>query len=190
MVIAIDLDGVVFGTEEFNRTYSHFYDLFIVKKGLKDKSEMHCDKRYGWNQKEMDEFYQKYTAEVLENAPIRPGAKFVINKLKEMGHKVICITLRGYYMPSEINITEKRLKESGITFDNIFYSKLNKLETCISENVDLMIEDNPNNIKTLAENNIKCLHLKGVGLKNFEHKNVIKVQNWAEILDVILKIRQ
>lgn len=187
MVIAIDLDGVVFGTEEFNRTYSHFYDIFVVKKGLKDKSEMHCDLRYGWNQKDMDEFYQKYTAEVLENAPIRPGAKFVINKLKELGHTVICVTLRGYYMQCEIDITEKRLNEAGIVFDKIFYSEFNKLNTCLTEKVDLMIEDNPENIKQLAENNIKCLHLKGAGLKSFEHRNVTEVQNWADILQVVLQ---
>ena len=187
MVIAIDLDGVVFGTEEFNRTYSHFYDMFIVKKGIKDKTEMHCDKRYGWNQKEMDAFYQKYTEEVLENAPVRPGAKFVINKLKEMGHKIICITLRGYYMQCEIDITEKRLQQAGIKFDKIYYSKQDKLKTCLSEKVDLMIEDNPSNIQQLAENNIKCLQLKGTGLKSCEHKNVTEVQNWAEILDIILR---
>ena len=186
MVIAIDLDGVVFGTEEFFRTYSHLYDLYIVKNGLKDKKEMHVHKRYGWEQKDADNFYEKYTALVLENAPIKPGAKFVINELKQMGHKVICITLRGYYRECEKDITEKRLKESGIIFDKIYYNQKDKLEICKKEKVDLIIEDNPDNIRTLAENNIKCLHLKGAGLREFKHENVKEVQNWGEILEKIL----
>ena len=40
MVIAIDLDGVVFDSEEYYRTYAHLYDINLVKNGLLDKKEM------------------------------------------------------------------------------------------------------------------------------------------------------
>lgn len=189
MVIAIDLDGVVFDTEDYYRTYAHIYDINIFKQGLKDKKEMWVHKRFGWNKDMGNEFFAKYTAEVLNNAPFKPGARYVINELKKMGHTLVCITLRGYYRECEIEITERRLKEAGIKFDKIIYSQHNKLGACQDEKVDLIIDDNPNTIKLLSQNNIKCFHFKGAGLRQVKHKNATEVQNWGEILEKILLIK-
>lgn len=187
MVIAIDLDGVVFDSEEYYRTYAHLYDIKYVKNGLRNKEEMNVHDRYGWDKQTADDFYAKYTAEVLNSAPLKAGAKYVLKQLKNMGHTLVCITLRGYYRECEIEITEKRLKEENIVFDKIIYNQHNKLEACKKEKVDVIIDDNHNTIKLLSENNIKCLHFRGAGLKKVEHENAIEVQNWAEILEKILK---
>lgn len=190
MVIAIDLDGVVFDTEEYYRTYAHLYDINLVKKGLINKEEMAVKDRHGWDQKIIDQFFEEYTSPVLKNAPIKPGAKYVINELKNLGHKLICITLRGYYRKCEIEITEERLKEAGIKFDKIIYNQHNKLAVCKEEKVDLIIEDNPRNIELLASNNIPCFHFRGAGLRKVNCENVIEVQNWADILENIIKIQK
>lgn len=190
MVIAVDLDGVLFDTEEYFRTYAQIYDLKFVKNGLKNAKEMNVFDRFGWDKEIANDFYEKYTAEVLNNAPIKAGAKYVLNELKNMGHNIICVTLRGFYRQCEIDITERRLKKEGIKFDKVFYSQNNKLKVCLEENVELIIEDSHKNIRLLSKNNIKCLHLKGAGLKSVRHKNVIEVQNWGDILEKILKINK
>lgn len=186
MVIGIDLDGVVFDTEEYYRTYSHLYDLAFVKNGLIDKKEMHVHKRYKWEQKYADDFYAKYTEEVLNNAPFKPGARYVLSELKKMGHKLVCITLRGYYRECERTITEKRLKEANVEFDRILYNQKNKLISCQNEKIDIMIDDNPDTMKLLAKNNIKCFHFRGAGLRKVNHKNVVEVQNWADIMEKLI----
>ena len=188
MVIAIDLDGVVFDSEEYYRTYSHLYDIHFYQSGLHNKEEMDVFNRLNWDKKKADEFYEKYTALVLENAPIKPGAKYVMEKLKSLGHKLICITLRGQYRPCEIEITEKRLKEENIVFDKVIYSQQNKLFACQEENVSLIIDDSPKTIGTLSQNGIKCFHFRGAGLKKVEGENIVEMQNWADVYENILKM--
>ena len=188
MVIAIDLDGVVFDTEEYYRTYSNLYDIQHVKNGLQNKEEMDVHKRYGWDNEVANDFYEKYTEKVLIDSPFKPGAIFVLNELKKLGHTLICITLRGYYRQCEIDVTEKRLKEANIVFDKIIYSQTNKLFACQEEKVDLIIDDNPNTIQLLSQNNIRCFHFRGAGLKKVKHENTKEVQNWGEIFENILKL--
>ena len=184
MVIAVDLDGVVFDTEDYYRTYAHLYDIYVVKSGIKNKSEMNVFDRHGWSKENANDFYGKYTEEVLLSAPIKPGAKFVLDKLKQMGHKLVCVTLRGYYRECEISITEQRLKQAGIEFDKIIYSQLDKVQACLDEKVEVMVEDSHTNIARLSKHGIKCLHMKGAGLKDAEsNENVVVVQNWADVLE-------
>ena len=190
MVIAIDLDGVVFDSEEYFRTYAHLYDIKHVKNGLFDKQSMDMKLRHGWDSDITDDFFEKYTEEILDNAPLKPGAKYVLDELKKQGHKLICITLRGYYRQCEKDVTVKRVKEENLPFDKILYSQKNKLISCQTENVDLIIDDNPNTIELLSTNNIKCLHFRGMGLKKVENQNVTEVQNWAQIYEYIQKIQE
>lgn len=189
MVIAIDLDGVVFDSEEYYRTYAHLYDIKYFKNGLLNKKEMNVHDRHGWGRKTADEFYGKYTAEVLNSAPVKSGAKYVMNELKKLGHTLVCITLRGYYRECEIEITERRLKEEDIVFDKIIYSQHNKLLACKEEKVDVIVDDNHNTIKLLSQNGIKCLHFRGAGLKKVKNKNSTEVQNWGEVFEEILKLK-
>jgi uncharacterized HAD superfamily protein len=185
MVIAIDLDGCVFDTEEYYRTYAQLWDIALVGNGLQNAEEMHVHKRFGWNQETANQFYEKYTAQVLETAPIKPGAKYVLDQLKKQGHKLVCITLRGYYRECEISITDKRLQDAGISFEKIVYNQKNKLQACLDEKVDVIVDDNPDTMLLLSENNIKCLHFRGAGLRKVSHDNVIEVQNWADVLEKI-----
>ena len=190
MVIAIDLDGVVFDSEEYYRTYAHLYDIKNVKNGLLNTEEMNVHDRHGWDKQTADDFYAKYTAEVLNNAPVKPGAKYVLNELKKLGYKLVCITLRGYYRECEIEITERRLKEENIIFDKIIYNQHNKLAACKEEGVNLIVDDNHNTMMLLSENGIKCLHFRGAGLKKVERQNVIEVQNWGQVLEEILRLNK
>lgn len=188
MIIAIDLDGVVYDTEEYYRTYSHLYDIALIKNGLRESDEADVHKRYGWDNSQANEFYEEYTEKVLTDAPLKPGVKYVLQQLKSLGHTLICITLRGFYRQCEVDITERRLKEDNIVFDKIIYNQANKLDVCLIEKVDLIVDDNPKTIELLANNNIKGFHFRGAGLKNVKHKNVTEVQNWGDIYEKILNL--
>ncbi len=188
MIIGVDLDGVIYDTEDYYRTYAHLYDINFVHNGLVNSSEMDVHKRYAWNNDIADDFYEKYTSVVLESAPIKPGAICVLNELKKLGHTIFIITLRGLYRDYEIDITEKRMKEDNIPYDKIFYNQQNKVKTCKDLGINLMIEDNHKNVVKLAESGIKCMHLRGAGLSSVNHPNVSEIQNWAQVLEYILKL--
>lgn len=190
MIIAVDLDGVVFDSEEYFRVYAHLYDLHTVKHGLKVKSVADPTTRHEWDKATIDEFYEKYTEEILTKAPIKPGAKFVLDKLKEQGHKLICITLRGYYRECERSVTEMRFKNEGIVFDKIFYAEKDKLATCLKEKVDVIIEDNVNTISKISQSGIKCFHFGSFLLNECVNENVTQVQNWADIYESVLKLEK
>ena len=69
-----------------------------------------------------------------------PYAKNVIKALSKC-HKVYAITSRGLALDGEIEITNSRLKQEGIEFEQVVYNVSNKFEACRQLNIDLMIED-------------------------------------------------
>ena len=190
MVIAVDLDGVVFDSEEYFRVYAHLYDLHTVNHGLRTKSAADPTTRHEWDKNSIDEFYEKFTEEILTKAPIKPGAKYVLEELRKRGHKLICITLRGYYRECEKRVTEDRFNKEGVVFDKIFYSEKDKLSVCLAEKVDVIIEDNINTISKISQNGIRCFHFGSFLLNEFVNENVTQVQNWADIYESILKLEK
>lgn len=66
--IAIDLDGVVFDTENLYRVYTEIYDVEHFKKdSLIDNKQRIYQKRYSWTEDESKKFYDTYAHEVLKN---------------------------------------------------------------------------------------------------------------------------
>ena len=82
--IALDLDGVVFDSENLYRVYTEIYDTDNNKKDtIIDNSQRTFQKRYNWSQEEFQKFYNDYTEKILTSANIMTGADIVINKLKD-----------------------------------------------------------------------------------------------------------
>ena len=93
--LALDLDGVVFDSENLYRVYTEMYDV-DVKKGnnIINNSERTFQKRYNWDKSEFSEFYNKYSKIILEKANIMSGAEIVIKKLLEY-FDIIIVTARS-----------------------------------------------------------------------------------------------
>ena len=190
MVIGIDLDGVLFDTEDYFRTYAMIFNEEHVHSKNFNLSELKVKDRYGWDFETNHKFFDKNLDWIEKTAPIRPFAIEAINKLHEMGHKLVCITARGFEFQEEIDITKKRLKKAKIKFDEIIFEAKHKLETIQNQNIDIMIEDNPDIVDYLSQEDIKCIYLHDAGIKQSKSKNVIEVFNWAEIYLEILKLQK
>jgi hypothetical protein len=64
--IALDLDGVVFDSENLYRVYTEIYD--VEKHGkdtIIDNSQRIFQKRYAWNEEEFTNFYNENAEKVL-----------------------------------------------------------------------------------------------------------------------------
>ena len=102
--IALDLDGVVFDSENLYRVYTEIYDVEKNKKDtLIDNTQRIFQKRYNWTEDEFKQFYIENAEKILKDANIMVGADIVLNKLKEK-FELIVVTSRNDF---ETEIAEK-----------------------------------------------------------------------------------
>ena len=67
--IALDLDGVVFDSENLYRVYTEIYDVERNGKDtIVDNTQRIFQKRYNWTEEEFKDFYNKNAENVLKNA--------------------------------------------------------------------------------------------------------------------------
>ena len=94
--IALDLDRVVFDTENLYRVYTEIYDVDHFKgDSIIDNSKRIYQNRYNWSVEECQKFYQKYACKVLKNANIMTGVDIVLEKLRQKNYEFIVVTARN-----------------------------------------------------------------------------------------------
>ena len=165
--IGIDLDGVLTN-----------YRKFAIEQGQKYCEENNKGK--------------------LENPAIN-GASENIKKLKEDGHTIFIITARKFATPDDNckeEIREKMKKtvkewlaKNEIEYDYIIFSSEDKSKYIIENNIDVMVEDSPNNVKRLSKLT-KIICMDWPYNKGIENDNIYRCYNWNEIYDKILEINK
>ena len=189
MKIGIDIDGVILDFESIMNTYAEMYDLLVLKKnGVVKKEEFSYLNKYDWTIKEKEEFINKYLIKGTLNCSLVPLAKEVIDMLI-INNDIKLITARGLLNKKTKRYVLDVLKKYDIKYNDIYFEVKNKVEKCKELNIDIMIEDNPNNAIDLANNNIMCLYLKSNNNSPLkENKYLKEVNNWGEILRYILNM--
>lgn len=193
MRIGIDLDGVVFDTEKEFRVYSELYDMLELKQNSKiDNKALRFQDRFNWTKENVEEFLERYHNQIVIEAGFIPGAKMILKKLIDDGHKLILITARGGMNKAMIPITEARLKQEDIDiFDKYYWATENKEEICKKENIDIMIDDYNKNCEKIAKAKIKVIYLKDAPSYDLKESEYIKVlYNWGEIYRYIKEEEQ
>ena len=192
MKIGIDLDGVVFDSEQTFRTYEEIFDIEMNQNKLIDREEPKFQGRYLWSLKEQQEF-SKYFLEISKNSPLMAGFKKVYELLKEKNIEFIVITSRGMtpdgkFMKSMEDDAIRILNENNIKFDKYYFKQKDKLEVCKNENIDYMIDDDYKIIENLSNNGIKTIYFRDSGLKKLKETEYIKeVNNWGDIYRFIIE---
>ena len=107
MRIGIDLDGVVFDSEKEFRILSELYDMKELKQNSKiDNGQVTFQKRFNWSKEQQSDFFNSNVEWIIKNANVMPGAKRILNMLKEEGNELIIITARDTDNPEIINISK------------------------------------------------------------------------------------
>lgn len=184
MKIGIDLDGVIFDSERIFRVQTELYDILnLHRNSIIDNREVKFQDRYDWDKEIIDEFMKQYQTKIVKESPFMPGAKEVLNLLKQEGHKLIVITSRGTQNKEHIKITEQILEENNMNiFDKYFWGVENKEDICVQEKIDLMIEDSNTNCKAISEKGIKTIYFKDAPNYEMKENEYLKVlYNWGEI---------
>lgn len=184
MKIGIDLDGVVFDSEKDMRIYTELYDMLELKQNnKKNENAIRIMDRFNWTEEQFEDFIDKYYSTIVKESNYMPGAQIILKKLKEEGHKLIIITARGGYILKTIQETNERLKQDNMDiFDKIYFAINDKSDICKKENIDLMIDDSPENCKSISDKKIKTIYLKDAPSCDMVENNYVKVlYNWGEI---------
>ena len=190
MRIGIDIDGVLTDVEKFTLDYgSKFcYDNGITTKiNVNEYEEINI---FGISKEQAIKFWNTYFGNYVLTYPVRAFAKEVIDKLKQDGNEIYIITARNEEGLQEDlygkmqELTKQWLKKNEIYYDKIFFTPKSKLNTIIDNNIDIMIDDFPGNIKEISTK-IPVLGYNAQYNANIEGKNIIRVYTWYDIYEKI-----
>lgn len=177
--IALDLDGVVFDSENLYRVYTEIYDIDTFKKDtLINNSKRIFQQRYNWGQEHFNNFYQKYAPEVLQTANIITGAEIVLKRLKN-DFEFIIVTSRS---DEEFSLAKESLSNLGLGDIKIFNNESQKITRLVSEKIDYLIDDDESICRKAANLGIHALYFKNAASDRIEENDFLKiVNNWGEI---------
>lgn len=179
--IALDLDGVVFDSENLYRVYTEIYDVDILKGDfIKNNEERTHFNRYNWTDFHNKKFYEKYSKIVLTNAPLKTGIDIVLPKLKE-NFEFIIITSRS---EEEVNYGMNKLKEIGLNNVKIYFNEHHKINRLKKEKCDYIIDDDKDICLNAKQNNIKSIYFKNSASSIV--KELVTVNNWGEIYKFLM----
>jgi len=135
MKIGIDVDGVLLDYEKGMLSNAEIFDIEKCRgNGIIYKDNFFVQDKYDWSEEEKKRFISENLFLVSKESSIMPGAKYVLNKLKQMGSELIIISARGKEGNEMIDIVMKKFSEQNISFDKYYWKVQNKAQICKDEN--------------------------------------------------------
>ena len=140
-----------------------------------------------------DLFWKNHFKEYSINIEPRKFASEVIEMLKKEGNEIYIITARGSFLSHSSNVMSKAenekivtewLNKNKIVYDKIIFSPEDKLDICIKNDIDIMIEDKVNNIKRISSK-IPVICFNAGYNEECEGKNIYRVYSWYDIYNTI-----
>lgn len=194
MNIGIDVDGVLVDLETKMLTYG---TKFSVENNLNiniKPNEYWETKKFNWTENQELQFWNQYIIKYVRDSQAREYASEVIEKLMQEENKIYIITARDEYgMPKEYYGKMQEITKNWLEKNNIKYNKLifspdkEKLQKCIENNVDIMIEDSPSNILNISQK-VKVIKYDCSYNQEVQNSNIIKAYSWYHIYDIINKL--
>lgn len=193
MKIGIDIDGVLTDIEKWQLDYGSKFYYENYNKGIINPKGYETNEIFDSDIKCDDLFWNKYFKEYSINVEPRKFASEIISKLSNDGHQIYIITARGSFLSHSNNVMSKEeneqivkewLKNNNIYCDKIIFSPEDKLDICINNNINIMIEDKVENInKISSEIPVVCFNA-GYN-EECEGKNIYRVYTWYDVYNTI-----
>ena len=191
MKIGIDIDGVLTNIEKWQLDYgTKFYSKYNKKivnpKGYETYEIFDADEKLD------DLFWNTYWIEYCTNVEVRKFASDVITKLKKDGYEINIITARGNWLPLDNSISKEEsnniviewLRKNNIVYDKIIFSPEDKLDICMKNNIDIMIEDKVDNINKISKE-IPVICFNAGYNEKCEGYNIYRAYNWNDVYNII-----
>ena len=176
MKIGIDIDGVLNSQYNFCLDYGTKFCNEIGEYKLENVNAIDTTDMFLWGDEVAHKFWNKYRKDLVITLPAKKYASEVIEKLSNDGNKIYIITARrngDEWFPDDLKnnvekITKNWLKENKIYYDEIAFDVKDKGKYCKDHNINIMIEDDPINLRKLLYILIfLCLIIHIIEIKNF-----------------------
>ena len=125
-----------------------------------------------------------------KNYKIREHVAPTINKLSDT-YDIIFLTKRHFANELDTKegkliryLIEELLRINNIKYNNIIYTKGDKLEECIEYQPEFIIEDSPTNVSLLS-NFFKVIVIDTPYNRNVEGNNIYRAYNWIDVYNII-----
>ena len=173
MNIGVDMDNTICSTSEKILEYE---EKFLIQKNVDNKKL--------WDNEEIrNEFLNTYLEKIYEEALLKNYVKDVFDELRKGGNKIYIITARSEkYVYDIFDSIKKYLNKYDILVDGVFINAKDKVDVCLDEHIDLMIEDSLYNYNKLMDNNIFTI-LFDENCNNLDIDN--RVSSWKEVISKI-----
>lgn len=194
MKIGIDIDGVLTNIEQWQLDYGSKIIFEQYNKNIRNSNGYDIKEIFNIEERLEDEFWEEYIYEYAKKEPARKFSGEVTNKLKEDGNEIYIITARYFTDRNDENGQKMRdivinwLKEYNIYYDKIIFSPDEKLDVCIENNIDLMIEDKVENINNISQK-IPVICFDARYNKECIGKNIYRCYSWYDIYAKIQNIK-
>ena len=168
MKIGIDMDDTICSTEESIIRYQNIF----VKENNINVDDL-------WDKVDIrNKFLTEYLERIYLDAEIKNNCNIVLNKLKDNNELYIITARTNNYVDDIYKIIKEYLSKNNIIVNGIFINAKDKVDVCIKNNIDIMIEDSYFNFERLKQNNIKTILFD----EKEKYPNVeTRVSNWNEI---------
>jgi uncharacterized HAD superfamily protein len=185
MIIGIDMDDTICSTNELIIEEADKYDKEVLGgTGVKDADAYEFTEMMGWPEGMKGQFFKDRLELIMANAPIKPNAKEVINRLHDEGNKIIIISFRkDKYLSDPYSLTENWLKENGVKYDKIYVNTGSKVDECIDNDVNLFIDDKESHCEDVSGAGIDVLLFTNA--YNHDENRYRRVDNWIEVEEFI-----
>lgn len=189
MNIGIDIDDTITNSSDVFVKYAQIYNETKNINYEINKYEIDKNKAFGWSKLNENEFQKKYLEKILTEAKPLDDSVKIINKLFNIGYNIIFISSRK---DSEVNnvydLTIKWLKRYNIKYTKLIVNSMNKLNDCISNDIDIFIDDNYENCKLINDySNIKTFLYKTRYNTKMEFPCF---NNWVKIYETITSFKR
>ena len=178
MKIGIDIDDTIANSwDTFIPAYSKIFDISVDK--LKESKPYYQAIQ---NKISLDEYFKKMSKihdDLTLDIPLKENVKETIDKLYELGHKVVFITARGKSHSDAYDITKKYLDNHQIKYEKLIVEASEKDKICKEEQINLFIDDSIKHCRSVALKGIEVLLFETNYNKN--DKQFKHVKNWDEV---------
>lgn len=190
MRIGIDIDGCLADIARFMIDYGTKFRYENNIKTQVNEAEYDEDKALGLTPNQTEMFWNEYLGLYATKYPARDFASEIIKKLRSEGHKIYIVTARDEEgLPPETygtmqSMVKVWLSDNDIEYDELIFTKGSKLSYCLDNNIDVMVEDSPYNVKDISQK-IPVLCFDNPYNKQLDGDKITRVYSWYEVLEKI-----
>ena len=199
MRIGIDIDDTLAESDMVMFDLAQKYQIEELKKEIpildrgSNTGHIYLKELFQWSDKEEWDFWDEYYADFLQQVRPKTLAKEYLERLKQDGHTIFLITARFHdpKLKPVDEITKEWIQKYQIPCDTLIVDAVNKMEICMSNQIDIMIDDSVNNCIKIAECGIQTLLMdtKNNCRVEVQNKNIKRIYSWPHIYQEITKIQ-